>query len=128
MDKKTTVEELRRKVRQFIDERDWRQFHTAKNMSTSMAIEVAELMEIFQWHDVGPDAKLDDETKQKAEHEIADIVIYAMDFCNTYGIDLSQAIVNKLKHNEEKYPADQVRGKTHKYTYYQNKDTDKNES
>lgn len=122
MDQETTVASLREKVKKFIAERDWEQFHSAKNISSSMAIEVAELMEIFQWHDVASSEDLTPDQKARAAHEIADVVIYAMDFCNLFGLDLSQAITEKLKHNEAKYPADKVKGKTHKYTYYQKED------
>ncbi|HTL48070.1 MAG TPA: nucleotide pyrophosphohydrolase [Verrucomicrobiae bacterium] len=116
-DKSTTIDALKQKIGKFIRDRDWEQFHSAKNLSMSMAIEAAELMELFQWQ--APDRKpLVPDLRKKVEHELADVAIYVMDFCNLYGIDLSEAIVKKLRHNEAKYPAAQVRGKTHKYTYY----------
>jgi dCTP diphosphatase len=116
-DKTTTIDSLRQRVSKFILDRDWEQFHSAKNLSMSMAIEAAELMELFQWQasDRKPLAR---DIRTKVEHELADVAIYVMDFCNLYGFDLSEAILKKLRHNEAKYPAAQVRGKTHKYTYY----------
>lgn len=120
-DSTTTLSELKGEVIRFIRERDWEQFHTGKNLSMSIAIEAAELMEHFQWAEGRePVSK---ELAEKIRHEIADVVIYALDFCNLLGIDLSQAIRDKIRHNEEKYPAEVVRGKAHKYTFYASKGT-----
>ena len=118
-DKETTLSELKESVLKFIQERDWNKFHTGKNLSMSIAIEAAELMEHFQWTD--GKKKISREVMGKIRHEIADVVIYALDFCNMLDIDLSQAIWDKIKHNEKKYPASKVKGKSHKYTYYKEK-------
>lgn len=120
-DAKTTASFLRAKVRRFIDERDWKQFHSPKNVAMSIAIEAAELMEHFQW--TYAKQLESDKTAElnKIEEEIADIAMYVLDFCNVLGIDLSSAIERKLILNRKKYPAAQVRGKSHKYTYYQSR-------
>lgn len=119
-DPSTTVQHLRERVRRFIQERDWEKYHTAKNLSMSIAVEAAELMELFQWQKDRKASALTREEKRAIEHEVADIAIYVLDFCNTFGFDLTEAILKKLKHNERKYPAVLVRGKSHKYTYYRN--------
>ncbi len=124
-DAKTTVSFLRSKVRRFINERDWEQFHSPKNVAMSIAIEAAELMEHFQWTyskklEAGKAAELN-----RIEEEVADIAMYVFDLCNVLGIDLSTAIERKLVHNRKKYPAAQVRGKSHKYTYYQSRESGK---
>ncbi|MBU3759572.1 MAG: nucleotide pyrophosphohydrolase [Candidatus Omnitrophica bacterium] len=119
-DSRTTVSELRRIVRRFIEERDWMQFHSPKNIAMSIAIEAAELMEHFQWTFAAkPEEKHLGMDRTKIEDEIADIAVYVLDFCEVMGIDLSGAVRRKMIQNRKKYPAAQVRGKTHKYTYYQ---------
>lgn len=115
-DKQTTIEELRNLVSRFVRERDWEKFHTGKNISMSIAIEAAELMEHFQWSP--GDEPVKRETLEEVKQELADVVIYALDFCNLLNIDLSEAVRNKIRHNEKKYPAAKVRGKAHKYTFY----------
>lgn len=119
-DSRTTVAELRRIVRRFIEERDWLKFHSPKNIAMSIAIEAAELMEHFQWTFASkPEKKQLKDERAKIEDEIADIAVYVMDFCEVMDIDLSEAVKRKMVQNRRKYPADQVRGKSHKYTYYQ---------
>jgi dCTP diphosphatase len=120
-DKTTTVAELRTKVRRFIRERDWLKFHSPKNISMSIAIEAAELMEHFQWTFSREPEKRHLKDRSHVEDEIADIAVYVLDFCEVLDIDLSSAIERKLAQNRKKYPAAKVRGKSHKYTYYQNK-------
>ncbi len=118
-DSKTTVAELRKTVRRFIRERDWLKFHSPKNICMSIAIEAAELMEHFQWTFSAKPEKKHLEQRLKIEEEIADIAVYVLDFCEVMKIDLSSAIQRKMILNRKKYPAAQVKGKSHKYTYYQ---------
>ncbi|MBF0252560.1 MAG: nucleotide pyrophosphohydrolase [Candidatus Omnitrophica bacterium] len=119
-DKKTTVDDLKTKVKKFVKDRDWEQFHSPKNLAMSIAIEAAELMEKFQWGTIEESKKLTTMKKDKREieDELADIVIYCLDFCDLYNIDLSGAITKKLNHNKKKYPVDKVKGNIHKYTHY----------
>ena len=121
-DKKTTVDELKTKVEKFVRARDWEQYHSPKNLAMSIAIEAAELMEKFQWLSIEDSIKRmkNKQDKKEIENELADIVIYALDFCNLYRIDLSEAVTKKLKHNKRKYPAKKVKGKILKYTHYKN--------
>ena len=112
-DSSTTVAELRNLVRQFVDARDWRQFHSPKNLTMSLAIEAAELMEHFQW--IGTDeSRTIGDTPDRLEavgEELADVVCYALAIANELEIDLSQAMHAKMKKNELKYPADEFRGR-----------------
>lgn len=104
-----------------MQERDWEQFHTPKNLSMSISIEAAELMEHFQWTNTVEEAVKVLKNKQKRsdiEDEIADIAIYLIDFCNLYGVDLEKAILKKMKKNIKKYPAKAVKGKMEKYAFY----------
>jgi len=115
----TTLEDLRARVATFVRERDWEQFHTPKNLSMSIAIEAAELMEHFQWLTVEESKNLSCEALADIGEELADIVIYSLSLSNALGLDVSRVVLDKMEKNIRKYPKDRVRGKSHKYTYYQ---------
>ncbi|MDI6782401.1 MAG: nucleotide pyrophosphohydrolase [bacterium] len=107
-----TFEELKALIQQFIDDRDWQKYHNPKNLSMSISIESAELMEIFQWLTIDESIALKD-NRAKFEHikeEIADIVIYCLSLCNVLDIDLNQAIVEKIEKNRSKYPTSKYKG------------------
>lgn len=112
-DAHTTVSQLRELIRRFVDERDWRQFHDPKNLSMSIAIEAAELMEHFQWlrSDQLEAMKDDPEAMRQVREELADILAFAISFANTMGIDITQAVTGKIEKNARKYPAEQYRGR-----------------
>jgi NTP pyrophosphatase (non-canonical NTP hydrolase) len=117
-DDSTPVGVLRSAVNAFASEREWLQFHTPKNLSMALAAEAAELMEHFLWAD-GPGSQEivgRPEKRAKVEEELADIVIYALEFANVTGIDLSKAIEAKLAANARKYPVEKARGRSEKYT------------
>jgi len=122
-DKETTIEQIKERLRNFVKERDWEQYHSPKSLAMSIAIEAAELMEKFQWLDnkASVDLLEDEEKLKEIEDELADIAIYVLDFCNVAEIDLTTALLEKLKENIEKYPTEQVKGKAHKYTFYNRK-------
>lgn len=86
----------------------------------SIAIEAAELMEMFQWSSIEESHNILKNKKKLAniKDELADIALFVLEFCNMFGIDLTSAALKKLKKNVKKYPAKLVRGKSHKYTYY----------
>ena len=121
-DSKTTLQELKDRMASFVHERDWEQFHTPKNLAMSIAIEAAELMEHFQWLTVEESKKLDADQLSDIGEELADIIIYSLSLSNTLGLDLSQTVSAKMEKNIRKYPSDKVKGKSHKYTYYQDQD------
>ncbi len=112
-DATTTIADLRQLIAEFVDRRDWQQFHAPKNLSMSLAIEAAELMEHFQW--ISADAsRRAMEQSDKAEaisDELADVVCYALALANQLELDLSEAVRRKLVKNEQKYPADEYRGR-----------------
>lgn len=118
-DDRTTLQELKDKMAQFVKERDWEQFHTPKNLSMSIAIEAAELMEHFQWLTVEQSKNLQSSALQEIGEELADIIIYSLSLANFLGLDLADTVDAKMEKNIRKYPKDQVRGKAHKYTFYQ---------
>ncbi len=117
-DAKTTVAELRARVLAFVHERDGEQVHSPKNLSMALAAESGELMEHFLWSDSpASQAVAQDPKKRPAiEAEIADVVIYALEFANICGIDLAAAIETKMAANAKKYPVEKARGRSDKYT------------
>ncbi len=114
MDKK--MQELLNRLVKFRDERDWAQFHTAKNLALSVSLEAAELLEHFQW--TTEDHQLSSEQTESASEEIADVLIYILLLSDRLGIDPVKAAFEKIENNEKKYPAEKVRGKSYKYTEY----------
>ncbi len=112
-DSRTTIADLRELVRQFVDERDWRPFHTPKNLSMALAIEAAELMEHFQW--LTPeeaDASLKDAAKRLAiGEELADVLCYALAIANTFDLDVATIMCDKMEKNRRKYPVREFRGR-----------------
>src|SRR5947207_13228292 len=112
-DTTTTIADLRQIVRRFVEERDWRQFHSPKNLSMSLAIEAAELMEHFQWIDAAESRRVGDDPPKLAEvrEEMADVLCYLLAIANELEIDLSEAIRDKMVKNAAKYPAELSRGR-----------------
>lgn len=112
--KKETIEAILK----FRDDRDWKQFHNPKDLSLSICLEAAELLEVFQWSadDVNCMHK-----KEKIEEELADILIYCVHMADTCGLDLDKIILNKLNRNNEKYPVEKAIGSKEKYDALKNK-------
>lgn len=113
------INEIRMALRKFAADRDWDQFHSPKNLVMALSVEVAELMEHFQWLSEQQSAGLDAEIKQAVEEEIADIQLYLIRLADKLDIDVLSAVERKFRKNETRYPADKVRGSARKYTEYQ---------
>src|SRR5919197_1539471 len=113
MDSSTTLADLRDLVRRFVDERDWRQFHTPKNLAMSLAIEAAELMEHFQWLTPEQSRAMAGDAGKVAEvgEELADVLCYALAMANELGLDVADAVARKMVKNAVKYPAEEYRGR-----------------
>jgi dCTP diphosphatase len=112
-DAQTTLAQLRQLVDDFVAERDWRQFHSPKNVSMALAIEAAELMEHFQWISPEESRAMAAEPDKLAAvgEELADVLCYALALANELGIDVATAIRSKMIKNREKYPAAEFRGR-----------------
>lgn len=112
-DRDTTIDELRDLVRRFVQERDWSQFHTPKNLSMSLAIEVAELMEHFQWLTPDESRELASDPRKLAAvgEELADVLCYALALANELGLEVETIVRDKMVKNAVKYPAEQYRGR-----------------
>lgn len=119
-DADTTILSLRQRIDAFVTERDWAQFHNAKDLAAAIAIEAAELMELLLWKmpcEV-EDASRQPATRQRIEEELADVLILCLSLANRLEIDLSAAILSKVAANGAKYPAERARGRADKYTSY----------
>jgi NTP pyrophosphatase (non-canonical NTP hydrolase) len=108
---------LVKQILAFRDERDWAQFHTPKNLAAALAIEAAELQELMLWKSKREVTDLIDSKlgHGKLSDEIADVLIYALLFCEAAGVDPSAAIRIKLAKNAEKYPVHLAKGLAQKY-------------
>lgn len=112
------LDELRDRLRVFVRERDWEQFHSPKNLAMAMIVEAAELVEHFQWLTEGESSDISPEKREEVAHEIADTFIYLLRMADVLNIDLIDAANAKMNLNAKKYPADKVRGSNAKYTEY----------
>jgi dCTP diphosphatase len=113
IDTHTTIGVLRQAVANFVNDRDWRPFHTPKNLSMSIAIEAAELMERFQWLTTEEAVAAGEESDERTAvaDELADIIIYCLSLSNALDLDISSAVLGKLQTNEHRYPVDEFRGR-----------------
>lgn len=113
MDQRTTLFQLKKLVEAFVRARDWEQFHSPKNLSIALAVEAAELMDLFKWHTEAESVQImrKPATKMAASDEIADIIIYSLAFANRNGIDLALSIRRKLFKNRTKYPVRKFKGR-----------------
>ena len=112
------MEDLIYKLRTFAKERDWEQFHSPKNLTMALSVEVSEIVELFQWMTEEQSKKLSPEKVEKLKEEIGDVMIYLTKLANKFGIDPVDAARKKLEINEKKYPAGVVKGKAEKYDEY----------
>ena len=105
---------LRDIVRSFVDERDWDQFHTPKNLASALSVEAAELLEHFQWLQHGRIEELGEGKLVEVRHEMADVLVYLVRLADKLEVDLFGAVQEKMVLNREKYPAELVRGDARK--------------
>lgn len=105
-----SLESLQKKVARFRDERNWKRHHNPKNLVISILVEAAELAEHFQWESMAEALNHRKGTVKKAKiaAELADVIIYCLSLADIMGIDLTTAIIEKLRHNRQKFPKQQV--------------------
>lgn len=113
-----TLEELTAQLIEFRDARDWRQFHSLKDLILSLSLEASELLELSQWK---PEAQFEEEAvsepmQQRLREECSDVLLYLLLIAERTGIDLQQAAADKIKANDQKYPVEKSHGKSTKYT------------
>ena len=109
------MEALKQKLREFAQERDWDQFHSPKNLVMALSVEVAELVEHFQWLTQAQSRITEPEKREQIRQEIGDVLIYLVRLADKLDIDPLQAARDKIDINHRKYPADRVRGSAKKY-------------
>lgn len=112
------LEELKQRQRAFVAERDWEQFHSPKNLAMALAVEAAELVELFQWLTEEQSAALDATLRGRAAEELADVLWFLVRIADRLNVDLLAAAEHKFAHNERKYPVERVRGRARKYDEY----------
>ena len=117
-DSDTPIQVLRARVARFASERDWDQFHSPKNLAMALAVEVGELLELFQWKSEAESRTVpqDPGASKAVAEELADVAIVLLNLCNRLDTDLTRAVVAKLDLNAAKYPVDRAKGKALKYT------------
>ena len=99
---------VKREVVQFTEDRNWDQFHTPENLAKSISIEAAELLECFQWNS--------EYDKEAVTEELADVMNYCILMADKIGVNIEEAIINKMRKNAEKYPIEKSFGSSKKYT------------
>ena len=114
-----SIDALRASVNQFVEERDWAQFHSPKNLAMAMIVEAAEVVEHFQWMTEADSRQLDADTREQVGQELADTFVYLMRIAEVCGIDLIAATNAKIALNAQKYPVEKCKGSNDKYTKYQ---------
>jgi dCTP diphosphatase len=115
---KGPLADLSKELHIFTEERDWHQFHTLKNLSMALAIEAAEVMELFQWSTTDQNQILDAIRKKELADELGDTFICLLRLADVADIDLLSAAKEKLVKNKIKYPKEQVKGSAKKYSEY----------
>lgn len=109
---------LKDAIKVFIEERDWEQFHSPKNLAMALSVEIAEIVEHFQWLTEDQSRDLPPEKLTQIREEIGDVMIYLTELADKLGIDPVEAAKAKMEINGKKYPAELVKGKASKYTEY----------
>ncbi len=96
----------------FVEERNWGQFHNPKDLAISLSLEASELLELFQWN---TSEEAVEKNREKMKDELADVIVYAIDFASVLGFDLNEIIRNKMINNRLKYPVEKARDSKKKY-------------
>ncbi|SEP09065.1 NTP pyrophosphatase, house-cleaning of non-canonical NTPs [Luteibacter sp. UNC138MFCol5.1] len=111
---------LQAMLQEFADVRDWDKFHNPKNLAIALAVEVGEVLELFQWLSEADaaDVRINEQLKARVSEELADVAIYLLRLADKSGVDLDAAIAEKILSNGKKYPVDRVFGSAKKYTEY----------
>jgi NTP pyrophosphatase (non-canonical NTP hydrolase) len=119
-DEKVRVSELKQKVKDFAEARDWDQFHNAKDLAIGVITEASELLEHFRFKSVEEFEKMmkDPAKKESISEELADVLIFSLRFAQKYDIDVSSAIVDKLEKSGKKYPVEKAKGSNKKYNEF----------
>ncbi len=116
-----TVETLKAKVREFCEERDWDQFHDAKELAIGLITEASELLEHFRFRsarEIEERLERDAKHREAVEDELADALFFVLRFAQKNGVDLAAALARKMEKNARKYPVELAKGSNRKYTEF----------
>lgn len=102
------MEKTIKRINKFTKDRNWDQFHSGENLTKSIVIESAELLELFQWQN-------EEKNIDRLKEELADVLIYSIMLAEKYNLDIKEIINNKITENEKKYPVKKAFGKSTKY-------------
>ncbi|MCP4888094.1 MAG: nucleotide pyrophosphohydrolase [Rubripirellula sp.] len=116
-DRTTTISDLKTAVATFAEERDWEQFHDPKNLVMAMVSEIGELSEHFRWvrSEEAFATAADPANAEDIAHELADILMFALEFANVCDIDIAKAVSSKIEINRQRYPIEKAKGRSDKY-------------
>ena len=104
------LDEVREQLLRFRDERDWKQFHSAKNLALALSIEAAELNELYLWKETNEQVN-----KERVAEELADVMAYVLYLADHYHLDLPTIVAKKIEQNRLKYPVESSKGNATKY-------------
>lgn len=110
--KMSDIEQIQEELRRFTQERDWDQFHNGKDLAIGLSIEASELLEAFLWK--APE----DANPEKIREELADVLNYAFQMADKYGLDIKEIMLEKIRKNAEKYPVEKAKGSAKKYNEF----------
>ena len=111
-DNMSDIEEILTEIRKFNKDRDWDQFHNGKDLAIALSLEAAELLEPFLWKSP------ENVPSEKIREELADVLNYAFQIADKYGLDIKEIMVNKISRNAEKYPVSCAKGSAKKYNEF----------
>ena len=116
-DRDTTLQDIKDLIAEFTAARDWQQFHSAKNVAMALVSEAGELMAHFRWTGSGEDAAIleDPQSLREVRHEVADVLLLLAEFANVAGIDMAEAVREKMEINSRRYGVEKSRGTARKY-------------
>jgi NTP pyrophosphatase (non-canonical NTP hydrolase) len=119
-DTETKLHELKQKIKEFCEARDWDQFHNAKELAIALSIEASELLEIFRWKTPDEVKGLfkNEKKKEDIEDEMADVLYFLVRMAQMYDLDLTEALERKMDKNDKKYPVDKAKGSSKKYNEF----------
>jgi dCTP diphosphatase len=117
-DKTITLAELKIIATDLVQERDWQQFHTPKDLSMNLSVEANELLEKFLWISSASSFEEINKNRTEIEDEVGDILFSILRFCTVSNIDASAAFLKKIEKIKVKYPVEKVKGNYQKYTKY----------
>jgi NTP pyrophosphatase (non-canonical NTP hydrolase) len=103
------IDQILAELRRFNQERDWDQFHNGKDLALAISIEANELLECFLWKSP------EDAKPEKIREELADVLSYAFQMADKYGLDIKDIMLEKIRRNAEKYPVEKAKGSAKKY-------------